>query len=622
MNLSKSGIRLTALSLGLLTSSVALGAGQVSTILISEQPATPFSYTMNGVTYDWGRGSNQIIEGFVTNGITYTYSLQANEVLIQRDDIPGIATGEPCGIFVESLSLTDSQRVMAADFPHDGSEKGNCDLKSMLESRILNRGLVDAFSNVKPDAKNIERLDYVHYFGTAAPLQSKHLEMAGHIVAEKSGNNPIKIAAITSLDIFGQPDQYGPLVLVGATGCADPSVCFGNTNLQHDYSFLQNEFDAPQTLPVETERTRENVGMAFISTADLGLAAGQRYFGVSLFADDVDDAIHDLVDPTSFPDDTSDPFIVAGDDADIYGGLTGYFISDDMSTVVVNLFLDVDGDGVPDADEAGISDISVSIFLDVNGNGILDAEDTQLGDTLVSNIDGMVVFPGLADGTYLIVLDEADPEIPEGLELVAGTNPHPLVVAGTSPDPVSFSFISADGPGNPGDPNNPGGPGNPGDPNNPDGPNDGTPPLGDDATAAIPDAFQVMQGRPSTLDVLANDIDGAGAGLTIVSVSASDNATITVTDDNRVLYEPEFSYFTQDAPDTFVYTIEDGDGTRRTGNVSVTVLSLAELTLETGVNGSGIGQLSNALLLILSLAGLLRLRRRVARCSDANRSAP
>lgn len=239
----------------LLLSSSVFCAGQVSSVLISEIPATPFSYTAEGVQYNWGGGNNQILEGFTVDGRTFAYAMSANEVVIQRDDIIGVSTGEPCGIFVEELTRSDGSRTYAADFPHDGSEEGNCELEQLLESRIVNRGLLDTFSNVFPVAKNIERLDYLFYFGALAPLSADQLPLAGHLVAEKRGNNPVKMAAIVSLDVFGQPDQYGPMVLVSAAGCAGTDVCYGATDLVHAYSFLQNEFDSPQGLPVETRRS-------------------------------------------------------------------------------------------------------------------------------------------------------------------------------------------------------------------------------------------------------------------------------------------------------------------------------------------------------------------------------
>ena len=110
----------------------------------------------------------------------------------------------------------------------------------------------------------------------------------------------------------------------------------------------------------------------------------------------------------------------------------------------------------------------------------------------------------------------------------------------------------------------------------------------------------------------------------LVSVSESPNADITITDDNLVSYVPDANFFSAvGEPDTFTYTLEDEDGTRRTGNVSATVVRFSDLNnnslndfdecdctdlfLETGVDGTGIGHTSRMALFALSLLFIGRL---------------
>ena len=441
-------LRVTGCITGFLVSTGVFAAGQVDGLVLSELPATPFDYSVDGIDYQWGRGSNQILDGFSLQGRGYANALTANDVSVNRDDIANVATGEPCGIFVELLSREDNRRVLATDFPRDDSDAGNCNLEELLDSDIINRGVVDAFSNTTPDAKNIERLDYLFYFTAIAPFQEETLSLGGHIVAEKRGNNAVKMAAITSVSVLGTPASYGPMVRIASTGCSDPEICYGSTGVVENYSFLQNAFNEPQSLPAETERSTEELTMAFVSAADLGLSPGQRYFGVSLFADDVDAAQHDLIDPSTFPDNTSFDSPVVGDDADIYGGLNGYFLAGELNNVSGSLFLDVNMNGVQDADEAGISDVSVALFIDNNNNGMLDEGiDTQIGDLVDSNTDGAFLFPGVADGNFIVVLDDTDPQIPGGLVISDGSNPQAVPIGGTDSNPVSISFISDSGNG-------------------------------------------------------------------------------------------------------------------------------------------------------------------------------
>ena len=665
----------------------ARAAGDVTEIHTTRVPAVPFSYTVEGFTYFWGMGDNELMTGFSTPTARFGYAMSANRVEVRRDDIADLVTGEPCGIFVERLADGDQSQSLAADYPSDGSGTGNCDIAAMLESRVINRGALDLFSNVLPDAKNIERLDYIFDFGLLAPLHDAAMTRAGHVVSEKSSNNPVKVAAILALDEFGQPSDYGPQIFVDRSGCVDPAVCYSPTPLTHQYTFLQNEFRSPQGFPTETERTVESVGLAYISTDLLGLRAGQRYYGFSFFADDVDSNVHVLTDPATFPNDTSDDDIVVGDDADFYGGLSGYFIEDGLSVASGRVFKDENGDGVPAENEAGISDISIRIYVDSDNNGVFDpAIDALIADPIDSDLEGQFFIPGLPDGTYFVFLDESDPDLPPGLSLPGGSNPQLLLVNGNDTSNVFFAFIDANDGGTPGGDTSGGvtggssdagdsgtdgagtggvdsgasdaggsdsgssdagdsgadGEGTGGtdsgtidDGNNDSGSSDaggsdtgGTGAGGDDSavdsdgdlvTTANPDSFSVNSGESASVDVLANDIDGAGGGLVITSISESPNATITELN-GVITYTPNFGFF---GTDSFLYVVEDADGTAVTGTVTANVIRFSDLnnngendfiecactnlTLETGIRGSGVGSLSQFAIVFMSLCLVGRL---------------
>ena len=717
----------------------ARAAGDVTEIHTTRVPAVPFSYTVDGFTYFWGMGNNELMTGFSTPTARFGYAMSANRVEVRRDDIADLVTGEPCGIFVERLADGDQSQSLAADYPSDGSGTGNCDIAAMLESRVINRGALDLFSNVLPDAKNIERLDYIFDFGLLAPLHDAAMARAGHVVSEKSSNNPVKVAAILALDEFGQPSDYGPQIFVDRSGCVDPALCYSPTPLTHQYTFLQNEFRSPQGFPTETERTVESVGLAYISTALLGLRAGQRYYGFSFFADDVDSNVHVLTDPATFPNDTSDDDIVVGDDADFYGGLSGYFVEDGLSVASGRVFKDENGDGVPTENEAGISDISIRIYADSDNNGVFDpAIDALIADPIDSDLEGQFFLPGLPDGTYFVFLDESDPDLPPGLSLPSGSNPQLLLVNGNDTSDVFFAFIDANDGGSTGGDTSGGvtggssdagdsgtdgagtggsdsgtsdaggsdsgssdagdsgtdgagtggsdsgasdaggsdsgssdagdsgtdgagtggvdsgasdaggsdsgssdagdsgsdGAGTGGDDSgfSDDGSNDsgssdaggsdtaGT--GGDDSavdsngdlvTTANPDSFSVNSGESASVDVLANDIDGAGGGLVITSISESPNATITELN-GVITYTPNFGFY---GTDSFLYVAEDVDGTAVTGTVTANVIRFSDLnnngendfiecactnlTLETGIRGSGVGSLSQFAIAFMSL---------------------
>ena len=630
---------LVAAALGALVAGVgtgtALAGGEVSQVLIDELPATPLRYSVDGRTYTWGLGTNQTMRGFVAAGIEYGYADTAARVELRRDDIGDVATGNPCGVFVQRLD--DVGESLAADYPSDGSGTGECDMAQLLSSRIVNRGALDLFSNVAPDAKNIERVDFVFDHGVLAPFVDGGRERAGHVVGEKRGNNPVRIAAILELDVFGQPAGYGPLVQVDAKHCAPERLCYGETDLVHEYAFFQNERRVPQGFPVETELSVETVAMAFVDLHRLGLHAGQRYHGFSLFADDVDRNAHVLTDPATFPNDTSDPEISSGDDADVHGGLAGYFVADELDNLTGRVFLDDDDDGRFGAGDAGLADVAVSLHVDANGDGVFDpGVDAPLCDPVRTDAHGAFLFPGLEPGTYLVLLSEDDPGLPGDLTVPPDFNPQPVVVANADVPDVDFPLSNAPSAGHV--PHRPGprpgaGEGASDDRPSVDAP-DGGGPSHDSSDSARPptganaDRARTVQGRPITIDVLANDVDGPGRGLDLASVGPSPDALVETlrAPDGRTLirYTPRPGYYSVAAPDTFVYVARDARGALASAVVSVFVERYADLdengvndfeqcgcdtlVLETGLRGSGIGGLSA--LVLAGLAALVGISRR------------
>jgi len=735
-------------------------AGEVTEIQTSEQLGTPSSYSINGKTYTWGMGQNQIIDGFTADSTQYIFASTADRVEIVRHDVNGVSTGNPCGVFVERLGV--SSEVLKANYPSDGSDTGNCDMAAMLASRTINRGALDLFSNTGANPKNVERVDYIYDRGVLAPLTASSLSKSGHVVAEKRGNNPLQIAAITSVDIMGQPTAFGPLVLIDRHGCSDPTICYSQTSLRHSYSFFQNNSHAPQGYPSYLKDSTEPVGMAFVSLNDLGLSSGQIYYGFSYFADDVDAALHTLTDVTTFPTDTNDEQILFGDGADIYGGVAGYYLAQSLSVASGTVFKDENGDALVNDNEAGISDIGLTLYQDSNGNGVFDQSlDGQLGPSFDTDIAGNFTIPGLEDGVYFLLLDEADTDLPPALSVVPGSNPVIIVINGNDATGINFGFISDTGPatgdrdnadvggtdsgsqgagtfsdidgdgiedyldncpaianadqldtdndglGNACDSDDDGdgvnddvdtfpldngesvdtdgdGTGNNADTdddgdqqtdadeiacgsnpldgnslssdvdgdNIPDcidsdsgdaGTDAGTSDAGTDAgasdagsddsgltdagngndfiiindgvnaTKANPDSETVNHGSSATINVLLNDTDASGLGLTIISTSESANATIVIQDD-VIIYSPEFGF---NGMDSFLYVIEDGAGTRDTGTVSVTVRRFSDinndglndfdqcdcdnLTIEVGVEGSALGGSSLFTFLVLWL---------------------
>ena len=131
------------LSLGLCLAGTLHAAGEVSSVETSDRLGTPFRYTVDGTAYTWGLGRNQILERITVAGESYGFIGEADRVEVRRDDVPGVSTGVPCGLFVERLAGSAEQ--LQANYPVDSSDSGNCDMAAMLASRTVNRGTLDTF---------------------------------------------------------------------------------------------------------------------------------------------------------------------------------------------------------------------------------------------------------------------------------------------------------------------------------------------------------------------------------------------------------------------------------------------------------------------------------------------
>ena len=576
------------LALGM--SSAAWADGEVTSVTVASETSTPLQYELNGTTYTWGIGGNQVLQSFDYAGKTFDYLINADTVRLRRVDLPQ-ASGEPCGVFAEN---TGNWNELIPNYPARTDGSGNCDMASMLGGRVMNRGALNVFSNVGPDPKNVERIDYLFQNGLVAPLSASALAQSGHVVAEKRGNNAIKIAAITGVDGSGDPSSYGPLVTVNAAGCGAGEVCYGVTQIGHNYSFLQNASTGEQGYVSYRGGESENLAMAFVSSERLGLTPGQRYYGFSFFAPDVDAARHDLTDPTTFPRDSADNDILPGDGADFYGGVSGWFVANDLSDDGSSMlsgavFVDLDRDGVLDPGEAALDGVTVSLVADTNGNGVYDPGVDQVLTTTESGADGGFFFAGVPAGRHFVVLDADDTDIPPSLQLPAGTNPITVDVVGGEQSGLNFAFAL---------------------------------PLGDDTLPrAVSDSVASPQDQPITIDVLANDIDPVGGGLTLVSVGSAQNGTAAISG-TQVTYTPNFGHI---GNDSFVYVIEDSVGQQATGTVTVNMLQFSDINdngiddyiecgctdirLIAGVDGVGVGGMGLGFFSVAAFGLLARLRR-------------
>jgi len=562
-------------------------------------PATPLRYERGGTTVTWGAGSDLVVQGFSVDGRAFGRSDSVSRIAFERG-----TGGEPSGCSVFAERLDDTGTRLAPSFASVAAEASAvCDVRRVLQSRTVNRGVLDLFANGGVRPGNVERADFIFNRGALAPFEADALDAAGHPVAERGGDSPVRMAAILALDASGRPSRFGPSVLIGAAGCPSDELCFVRTAFEQDLALLASPPGRPGDAPLPIGLDEDTLAIAFVSSRRLGLGAGQRYHGFSLFDADVLPGQADLTDPDRFPRDTTDAAAAAGGGLDLYGGLGGHFVANDLSGVIGTVFLDTDGNGVPGEGDAGVADIGMTLYRDADGDGVFDGErDTRLDDGIDTDTGGVVRFHALTDGTYFLVLDDADEDVPGGLVSAPGSNPRTLLIEGDDTEQAFFPLLAGDG-GDGGDGGDRGDGGNP-------------PDRDDSVTAAVPDSYSINQGTALDADVLDNDTDAAGQGLTIIARGESANADVSITGDT-VSYVPEPDFV---GTDSFTYTVQDGQGVQSTAAITVSVLRFSDingnglndveecaavgivcddLTLETGVHGSGIGAGSPGWLLLL-----------------------
>jgi hypothetical protein len=90
----------------------------------------------------------------------------------------------------------------------------------------------------------------------------------------------------------------------------------------------------------------------------------------------------------------------------------------------------------------------------------------------------------------------------------------------------------------------------------------------DDAPIANADAASVAEDGTVSIPVLANDADPEGDVLTVTAVTQGAHGAVVINPDKSVRYTPAANY---NGPDSFAYTISDGNGGTATGTVAITV---------------------------------------------------
>ena len=389
-----------------------------------QNPYTPCGDNIN-MEFGVGATNNYRVRGFTSGAGSYSLINLADDIKFRRINNGNVMGERQLMLFERDTSDATGARIRS-------SYANNMEVG--LLSDVANRGIDNAFANNGNNnqvaVNNLERIDYIINSGLDVPTDVRN--DIGFLILERGGNDPFKIAAITSLDAQGNPASFAPLQSV-ATGT------WGKFGPEIETSVMRREENEPNFRPSHTVG-KQRISGIYISLSDLNIPADQPIYGYALFANDTpaNTSSNDLVNLTGFPTNTSDASGSGGLDLMAGGGI---YLADSLHTVSGTLYKDANGDKGFNNGEATLPNgIEVILYKDKNNNGKYDSgvdEKVQTNSTARGN--GGYNFIGVADGTYRVFVNTNDPDIPSNLVLGTPNNTQ-VVVSGSNRTGINFGF--------------------------------------------------------------------------------------------------------------------------------------------------------------------------------------
>ena len=264
-------------------------------------------------SYSYSNGTSNILKltGITTNGKSYSLANRPAVLKLRRVNNAGV-TGQRSIVWLEStLAPTACPFSGRFDFKSPYTDV----METFLNNSIINQGTDNIFTNASNNDgnnNNIERVDLIFPGG----ISSTSAVDAGFALFDRGNNNahdPFRIAAITSLDINGDPASYGIVkTCVGGNGTNNgsyghPSLANGNQNL---LVYVMRK-EATDLRLRASAAINQQLGGVFFSFADLGIPAGQTIYGYSLIGPDgianpSSAQLLNINDPTVYPTNTTE----------------------------------------------------------------------------------------------------------------------------------------------------------------------------------------------------------------------------------------------------------------------------------------------------------------------------
>ncbi|MEA5542108.1 DUF4347 domain-containing protein [Limnoraphis robusta Tam1] len=278
---------------------------------IPDPPAADQTYvapdiTGTQITYKFQQGEPnlRIVNSFVgEDNAEFLAGSILNDFELRRADNANIQ-GNRQLLWFERDSQTAAELNLRPPLPTN-IPSGEELMEVALFDDVINRGTDNIFANTTTQSdqniNNIERVDYIATNGLTTSNTASDLDSVGFLILERGGNDPFKIAPILALD-NGVPSVYGELVLIAENEWGEDQSFTLNT------SVLRSD-NSDGSLQRSADVDGQSVGGVYVSYTDLGVLAGETFFGYSLFANDVNGTPDQLVDFTNaavFPTNTNE----------------------------------------------------------------------------------------------------------------------------------------------------------------------------------------------------------------------------------------------------------------------------------------------------------------------------
>jgi hypothetical protein len=296
---------LSLIAASMLLTEVAFSQGATITSLSTQDtPGTPSTVTVTGATAPSSfagqtltlnfLGGTRTLSSYVTSLGTFQSIQVASANFLRRN----LAAPTPTNNIVWNSIVSNSGTTynLAGSFVgQESTAFGGLGLNFFTGTDNIFGNQGDANGN----NNNIQRVDSI--FTVSGITVNKTLAFAVFERGAINGHDGFKIAAITGLDANGNPSSYGPLISIATGAWGTTSLGPLNTLVTRNNA---NQPGADATHPSATASGQFLGGVSLNVITDLGVPAGAKIFGYSLFAADIP-ANANLINFNTFPTNTN-----------------------------------------------------------------------------------------------------------------------------------------------------------------------------------------------------------------------------------------------------------------------------------------------------------------------------